>query len=170
MTKEEFKNAILEEAVSCGITVTVKETGFFSPEIFIWGTPDRDIVNKFWGKVDKLRLLLDNETTEQKTNEQATAADKAKKLVYGDRNLDYGSPLQDYQRTSAVWSGLLIHKLKPGEKIEPQEAVMMMAAMKLCREFTKHKEDNIVDAIGYNLCLEWIIKDIEKLQKNEKSA
>lgn len=104
------------------------------------------------------------------TTQPETAADKAKALVYGDRNLDYGSPLQDYQRTSAVWSGLLIHKLKPGETITPQEAVMMMAALKLCREFTKHKEDNIVDSIGYNLCLEWIIKDIEKTQKSEKSA
>lgn len=96
-----------------------------------------------------------------------TSADQAKRLVYGDREKQYGSPLKDYQRTSAVWSGMLIHKLKPGEIITPIEAMLMMSALKLCREMTKHKDDNLVDAIGYVLCAERGVKEIESVQKKD---
>lgn len=97
-------------------------------------------------------------------------SDIAKSLVYGDRNKSYGSPLADYQRTSAVWSGFLIHKLKPGELITPQEAIMMMSALKLCREFTSHKDDNLIDAHGYLECAEWVYKEQLALvkQPNER--
>ncbi len=98
-------------------------------------------------------------------------SDKAKKLVYGDRNKSYGSPRYDYARTSAVWSGLLIHKLKPGLTISPQEAIIMMTALKLCREMTKHKPDNLVDAHGYLECLEWVQKEFDKsLNTNNKKV
>jgi len=93
----------------------------------------------------------------------------AKKLVYGDRNKDYGSPLKDYQRVSAVWTGLLIHKLKPGETISTQEALMVMVALKLCREMTKHKDDNVVDLHGYAECLEWVHKELLELD-NKKTT
>jgi len=83
-----------------------------------------------------------------------TYADEAAKLVLGDRNESYGTPVEDYARTSAVWSGLLIAKLR--EPITPKEAVLMMAALKLCREMHQHKPDNLVDAHGYLLCAEWV--------------
>jgi hypothetical protein len=84
-------------------------------------------------------------------------AEEATKLVCGDRNEQYGPPEQDYQRTAATWSGMLIHKLKPGEVIEAREAMLMMAGLKLCREMTKPKRDNRVDAIGYVLCEDWTV-------------
>ncbi len=34
---------------------------------------------------------------------------------------------------------------------------MMMALMKISREANKHKRDNLVDAVGYMLCLKWAI-------------
>jgi hypothetical protein len=82
-------------------------------------------------------------------------AEKATGLVCGDRNAQYGPPSEDYARTSKVWSGMLIHKLKPGVEIDAREAMLMMAALKLCREVTKPKEDNRIDAIGYVLCEDW---------------
>ena len=88
----------------------------------------------------------------------SNCAKEAYDLVLGDRNKAYGTPDEDYARTSKVWSGLLVHKLKPGCEITKEEAIIMMAAMKLCRETAKHKHDNIVDAIGYAACLEWVVE------------
>lgn len=88
----------------------------------------------------------------------SNCAKEAYDLVLGDRNKSYGPPSEDYLRTSKVWSGLLIHKLKPGCEISIEEAMLMMSSLKLCREMTKHKHDNLVDAIGYLACAEWHIE------------
>lgn len=82
-------------------------------------------------------------------------AQEANNLVHGDRQDSYGHPKQDYQKTSKMWSGLLFHKLK--EDITPEEAVLMMVALKLSREQHKHKRDNLVDAVGYLLCREMML-------------
>lgn len=95
-------------------------------------------------------------------------ADEAKKLVYGDRNKQYGNPLKDYTRVSQVWTGLLSAKLKDGVVIEPREAIMMMVALKLCRNMEKHKDDNVIDAHGYLEVLEWAERELaeQKEQPN----
>lgn len=84
--------------------------------------------------------------------------EEARRLVLGDRNSTYGNPADDYAKTAKVWSGLLVHKLKPGQEITPKEAMLMMAALKLCREMHQHKADNLIDAVGYIICAEWAIK------------
>lgn len=81
---------------------------------------------------------------------------QAEKLVLGERNSTYGSPLEDYSKTAKIWSGLLTHKLKPGEEITPKEAVLMMVGLKLSREVFKHTPDNLIDAHGYLNLAEWI--------------
>ena len=78
---------------------------------------------------------------------------EAEELVLGDRNSSYGNPADDYAKTAKVWSGLLNPILK--RDITPQEAMLMMVGLKLSREVHKHKHDNIVDAIGYLLCVDW---------------
>lgn len=86
---------------------------------------------------------------------------EAAKLVLGERNSAYGDPAGDYLKTAKMWSGMLIHKLKPGIEITPKEAILMMAALKISREVHKAKPDNLVDAHGYLICAQWV-EDGEK--------
>lgn len=81
---------------------------------------------------------------------------QAEKLVLGDRNESYGNPADDYAKTAGAWSALLIHKLKPGCVITAKEAILMMAVLKISREFNKPKPDNLIDAHGYLDCAEWV--------------
>jgi hypothetical protein len=83
---------------------------------------------------------------------------QAIKLVLGDRNAAYGDPADDYGKTAKIWSGMLMHKLRPNVEITPEEAVLMMVGLKLSREMNLHKDDNLIDAHGYLLCAEWIVK------------
>jgi hypothetical protein len=86
-------------------------------------------------------------------------AQKAQELVFGDRNVSYGNPKDDYTKTAKMWSGLLHTKLK--EEITAEEAILMMVALKLSRESFRHKEDNIVDAHGYLLCYDWAMNGVK---------
>lgn len=83
-----------------------------------------------------------------------THADLAAKLVLGARNADYGSPHPDFAGIALMWSGLLNTKLKA--QITAVEVGLMMAALKLRRHTHKPKDDNLVDLIGYAMCVEWI--------------
>lgn len=83
-----------------------------------------------------------------------THADTAAELVLGDRNKDYGSPHPDFAGIALMWSGLLNTKLK--EQLSAVEVGLMMTALKLRRHAHKPKADNLVDAHGYLLCVEWI--------------
>lgn len=80
-------------------------------------------------------------------------ASTASQLVLGDRNATYGDPVDDYTKVAKVWSGLLAPALR--RDITPQEAILMMVGLKLCREVHTAKPDNIIDAHGYLLCYEW---------------
>lgn len=71
--------------------------------------------------------------------------DRARELVYGDRQKDYGHPADDYGRTAALWSALL------GIEITPVQAALCMVLVKLSREMNVPKPDNLVDAHGYLL-------------------
>jgi hypothetical protein len=80
---------------------------------------------------------------------------EALRITAGARQDSYGSPLQDFTRTGALWTALL--GLPPGT-ITPEKVALMMVCLKLSREAHKHGRDNLVDAAGYINCLDMLIE------------
>ena len=76
---------------------------------------------------------------------------KAQQLVEGDRQKDYDSPDKNFQRTANLWNGYL--DSIGDRKLTPNDIAMMMVLLKISREIYKHKEDSVVDAVGYLYCL-----------------
>lgn len=95
-----------------------------------------------------------------------THADTAANCVLGDRNNDYGNPHPDFAGIALMWSGLLNQKLSA--HLTATDVALMMVALKLRREAHKHKDDNIVDAHGYLLCLEWIMTGSRPVPRAEE--
>jgi len=80
-------------------------------------------------------------------NDHDPILDRAKELVTGDRNEDYGHPLDDYTKTAALMSVIL------GMEVTAEQAIMCMVAVKLSRCVHEIKEDAVVDIAGYASCL-----------------
>lgn len=93
-----------------------------------------------------------------------TILEEAQRLVYGDRNKDYGSPLSDYTKVAKLWSIVL------GTEITPLQAALCMCCIKISREVNKHKRDNLVDLAGYAAVANWIIEDQEVLKNGQQQS
>lgn len=79
--------------------------------------------------------------------------DEAKELITGDRNLNYGTPTQNFQNTADLWTVQLGHKLKDGERFTSTDVAILMIHLKLARLIASgEKRDNYADLIGYGAC------------------
>jgi len=77
--------------------------------------------------------------------EPPTLFDIAKKLVYGDRQKQYGDFRIQYAKTLRMYA-----EWKGGANVEDvADFMMLMHFLKLTRESHLHKEDNVTDAIAY---------------------
>ncbi len=81
--------------------------------------------------------------------EHQSVLTEAEGLVHGQRNADYGHPLDDFTRTAKMWSAIL------GFEVPPIKVGLCMIALKISRECNKPKRDNMVDAAGYAETVEW---------------
>lgn len=72
-----------------------------------------------------------------------SALEEAKKIVYNDRQEQYGDPLPSARRTAKMWSAIL------GMDVTPQQVILCMVAMKISREVANHHADHVVDIAGY---------------------
>ncbi len=76
--------------------------------------------------------------------EEATAA-------VTDRHQKNDIPERNFSRIADIWSAIL------NAHITPEQVALMMIGVKLAREAYSHQRDNLVDLIGYTLCLEEIV-------------
>lgn len=73
----------------------------------------------------------------------------AEKLVNGDRNNEYGSPTQDFDRTASLWTTYLDGR----SKIDAHDVAVMMILLKVSRlTWSPVKEDSWIDIAGYAAC------------------
>lgn len=75
--------------------------------------------------------------------------DAAAKCVSGDREQDYGSPEQNFERIASLWAAYLSYQVH----IKPEDVACMLALLKIARIASDHaKADNWVDLAGYAAC------------------
>lgn len=114
-----------------------------------------DKVETLWGDVPTVGDLLG--LTPEKVpcdfTHRRSVLEEATRLTAGDRNVAYGDPRKDFERTARIWSAYLMNKLSPGQKINHHDVAAMMIGLKLSRiAETPGKRDSWVDAAGYAAC------------------
>lgn len=84
-----------------------------------------------------------------------TILDTAKQIVAGDRQQDYGSCVESFERIAAFWSTYL------GVAVTAKDVSAMLILMKVSRSKTSDKLDTPVDIAGYAECMGQIISHRE---------
>lgn len=76
---------------------------------------------------------------------------QADEIIYGDRERTYGNPGINLERIANLWNAYLCNKAMCDDdnEISAEDVAMMMTLLKIAREQHAHKEDNIIDAVGY---------------------
>jgi hypothetical protein len=80
------------------------------------------------------------------------ASDSAPEVsaLLADREKDYGSPVQNFQRIAGMWSALF------GWDVTASQVGLAMICVKQSRELHSHKDDNLADIDGYVECIRLI--------------
>lgn len=68
-------------------------------------------------------------------------------LVVGDRQQDYGSPQENFQRIADLWNTHLAGNLL--QNLSPRQVAEMMVLLKMARTINSPKRDSYVDIVGY---------------------
>lgn len=93
-------------------------------------------------------------------------------LVNGERQQDYGHPADDFKRTAGMLSSLGFRFVDHAGNLRELDAIdipAIMMCVKLSREVNRHKDDNVVDIIGYAKTLD-MVYERKKEEENWKPA
>lgn len=82
--------------------------------------------------------------------------EEALRLTRGDRNDDYGHPLEECERIAKFWSIVL------GVTVKAEQVPLCMIGLKISREMHRPKRDNRTDIAGYADVLERICEKREE--------
>ena len=74
--------------------------------------------------------------------------DEAKHITGNDRMEQYGHPEKNFKVISELWNEYLVHKYDVCP-LKPEDVCFMMILLKMAREITGSKRDNLVDIAGY---------------------
>jgi len=88
-------------------------------------------------------------------NARSEVVKEADSLVNGDRNVDYGDPIQDFATTAEFWETYLLRIIerRKGLVLKPHDVAVMMQLLKISRTtWSPEKKDHWVDNIGYAAC------------------
>jgi hypothetical protein len=91
------------------------------------------------------------EISDRSNMPEETAAHKAIEVTRGRQQM-YGHPAEVTAKVAPLWSAYL------GVVVKPKDVALLMLLYKIGREMNRHKEDNLVDAHGYLLVYERILK------------
>lgn len=83
---------------------------------------------------------------------------QAADLIRDKRQQDYGHPAVNFERIAQGWSVIFDDGCFDAERV-----ALAMVWTKICRQLNKHKNDNLVDAIGYILTIDQIRTQQQKI-------
>lgn len=87
---------------------------------------------------------------------------EAHRIVHGSRQSDYGHPLDNWTLTADLFTAQLRAKLKPGETITAEDAILLMVQVKVARHINRPHRDSRVDIAGYAEALDLCVTERER--------
>lgn len=87
---------------------------------------------------------------------------EAQRIIHGDRNTDYGHPLDNHATTAELWNAYIA--AKKGKPLTPEDVCYLNVLQKVSRSVTTgvYKRDTPVDVAGYAGNVEMIHEERER--------
>lgn len=85
-----------------------------------------------------------------------TILQEAQAWVYGARNADYGHPADDFAAIAKAFNAYVEKKYNIANLLEATDVPIFQMIVKIMREATKPKRNNLVDIAGYAATLEMV--------------
>jgi len=85
-----------------------------------------------------------------------TVLQEAQRLVHGDRQADYGHPLDDFSKTAKMWEGIF------GCPVTAEQVGLAMICVKISRQLNRPKRDNMTDAAGYAATVQMCVEERQR--------